>query len=192
MIINLPNERWKQFVFKNSRTLQKNYAISSMGRFASYTTSLKKDGIVLDGSLTGGYKIIRMKVKDKYIAFLVHKIVAEYFVKRPSSKHTFVIHLDHNKLDNRAANLRWATSEEVTLHNMDNPVVIAAKKKASLRAIELKKGRKLTLAQVKKMKHMLGNARRKLTYKQIAEKFGISEMAITRIKRGENWAAVKV
>jgi uncharacterized protein YerC len=71
---------------------------------------------------------------------------------------------------------------------MDNPIVIAAKK----RAVELKRGRKLTLAQVIKIKQLLNNPLRRLTYKQIAEKFGISEMALTRMKRGENWGTVKV
>lgn len=188
MITNLPGEKWKQVVFKNSHTLQKMYAISNMGRFASHITGIKKDGTILEGSTTGGYATIRMKVKNTYVAFLVHKLVAEYFLKRPSPKHKFVIHLNHIKKDNRAANLRWATKEEVFLHNMDNPTVIAAKK----RAIELKKGRKLTLAQVKRIKQMLNNPLRRLTYKQIAEKFGISEMAITRMKRGENWGTVEV
>lgn len=187
MITNLPNERWKQVVFKNSHTLQKQYAISNMGRFASYETALKKDGAILEGSLTGGYKIIRMKVKGKYIAFSVHKLVAEYFLKK-LPKHEFAIHLNHNKQDNRVMNLRWATREEVTLHNMTNPTVIAAKN----RAIEFKRGRKLTLAQVKRIKQILNNPLRRLTYKQIAEKFGVSEMALTRMKRGENWGNVNV
>jgi transcriptional regulator with XRE-family HTH domain len=39
---------------------------------------------------------------------------------------------------------------------------------------------------------MLANPKRKLTYKQLAEKYGVSEMAITRIKRGENWGHVKI
>jgi transcriptional regulator with XRE-family HTH domain len=39
---------------------------------------------------------------------------------------------------------------------------------------------------------MLQNPKRKLTHKQMAEKYGVSEMAITRIKRGENWGHVVV
>ena len=187
MITNLPNEKWKQVIFKNSHTLQKNYAISNMGRFISYENSIKKDGSMLEGSLTGGYKTIRMKVKNKYIAFLVHKLVATYFLKQPP-KHEFVIHLNHDKQDNRVENLRWATREMVTLNNITNPAVIAAKN----RAIELKRGRKLTLLQVKRIKQMLADPMRKLTYKQIAQKFDVSEMALTRMKRGENWGNVIV
>ena len=56
----------------------------------------------------------------------------------------------------------------------------------------VKKGLKLTLVQVKKIKQTLANPKRKITYRQMAEKYGISEMAITRIKNGENWGYVTV
>jgi uncharacterized protein YerC len=57
---------------------------------------------------------------------------------------------------------------------------------------DIKKGLKLTIGQVRQIKKILQNPNRKLTYKQIAGKYGISEMAITRMKRGENWGHVKV
>jgi uncharacterized protein YjcR len=37
---------------------------------------------------------------------------------------------------------------------------------------------------------MLANPRRKLTHKQIAEKFNISPMTVYRIKSGENWSGI--
>ncbi|MFO0414009.1 MAG: helix-turn-helix domain-containing protein, partial [Bacteroidota bacterium] len=53
------------------------------------------------------------------------------------------------------------------------------------------KGLKLTPSQVRTVKKMIEDPRRKLTYKQIAKKYNVSEMTIYRIKSGENWGAVK-
>lgn len=133
---------------------------------------------------------MRFKVKDVYMAFLFHRLVAEYFINQPSPAHDYVIHLNHDKTDNRRENLRWATKEQMFEHNKMNPRVIAAKKRV-LKHPELY-GRKLSLPQVIAIKKMLADPKRKLTYKQIAEKYGISEMAITRMKRGENWGSVKI
>lgn len=192
MTTNLPNEQWKQVIFNNWDKLQKKYAISNMGRIASYTKDVKKDGMIIKGSTVEDYNIIRLKVLDKYPAFLLHRLVASYFLKQPSSLHEFVIHLNHKKKDNRSENLQWATKEEVTEHNSKNPRVVKAKKQAKEKYLLLKKGMKLTLAQVIRIKKMLFNPKRKLTYKQLAEKYRVSEMAITRIKSGENWGHVHI
>jgi DNA-directed RNA polymerase specialized sigma subunit len=192
MIEYLQNEKWKHLLFRNSDKLQKNYAVSNMGRVASYADNIKRDGNIIKGSQTEGYSILRLRVKSEYVAFLIHRAIADLFVKKPSNKHEFVIHLNHKKKDNKANNLRWATQEEVSAHNQSNPAVKAAKRKQKERAIELKHGLKLNLREVVKIKQLLANPNRKLTYKQIAEKYGVSEMAITRMKRGENWGHVKV
>jgi DNA-directed RNA polymerase specialized sigma subunit len=192
MIKSLPGERWRQVIFKNWTKLQKKYAVSNKGRVASYTNDLKKDGNLINGSTVEDYKIMRFKVKDKYLAFLFHRLVAEYFLKQLSPEHDFVIHLNHDKADNRKENLRWATKEQVIEHNKNNPRVIAAKENLIQHAGQYASFRKLNLQQVITIKKLLANPFRKLTYKQIAEKYGISEMAITRMKRGENWGYIKI
>ena len=52
------------------------------------------------------------------------------------------------------------------------------------------KGLKLNATQVKSIKATLANPRRKLTHKQIADKYYVSVMTIYRIKSGENWSTV--
>ncbi|NDC77724.1 MAG: hypothetical protein EBZ67_07625, partial [Chitinophagia bacterium] len=36
----------------------------------------------------------------------------------------------------------------------------------------------------------LADPRRRLTYRQLAEKYGVSEMTLYRIRSGENWGRV--
>jgi DNA invertase Pin-like site-specific DNA recombinase len=64
---------------------------------------------------------------------------------------------------------------------------IAYKKRQASKTV----GLKLTAVQVKTIKDMIKNPKRKLTYKQIADKYKVSEMTLYRIKSGENWGKVK-
>lgn len=192
MVKSLPGERWRQIIFKNWTFLQKKYAISNKGRIVSYVYDIKKDGTIVNGSTVEGYKIMRFKVKESYMAFLFHRLVAEYFIKQPSPAHDYVIHLNYVKADNSKENLRWATKEQVTKHNKLNPRVIAAKENLIKNPGKYARFKKLNLKQVIDIKKLLNDPKRKLTYKQIAEKYSISEMAITRMKRGENWGYVKI
>jgi response regulator of citrate/malate metabolism len=98
-----------------------------------------------------------------------------------------VIHNNHKKTDNVAKNLRWATLEEVSEHQQESPQKIAYKKRQANRT----EGLKLSAAQVKTIKDSIKNPKRKLTYKQMAEKYGVSEMTLYRIKSGENWSRIK-
>jgi hypothetical protein len=192
MISKIANEKWKQVTFAGWETMQRKYAISSMGRLASYTSKVEKDGILLKGSEIEGYNVLRLRVQGAYVAFLFHRLVAEAFCKKGKAGFDYVIHLNHKKQDNKASNIKWATKEEVAAHNKNSPAVKAYRKQVQETAPDIKKGLKLTIAQVKQIKTLLKNPKRKLTHKQIAEKYGLSEMAITRMKRGENWGHVVV
>ncbi len=192
MIKKSDGEKWKQVVFDNCEAMRRKYAVSNAGRVASYLKSVDKDGELLKGSRIEGYKVLRLRVKGSYAAFLFHRLVADAFCKKPSENHSLVIHLNHKKQDNRAENIAWATREMVVEHNRKSPAVKAYRKRLKETIPDIKKGLKLTLAEVKQIKKMLQNPKRKLTYRQLAEKYGVSEMAITRIKRGENWGYVSV
>jgi DNA-directed RNA polymerase specialized sigma subunit len=81
--------------------------------------------------------------------------------------------------------LQWATKEEMEKHQQKSPAVIA------YRSLNRKQGHKLTDTIVKKIKQMVSDKKRKMTLKEIAAHFEISEMQLYRIKSGENWGHVK-
>jgi hypothetical protein len=90
-------------------------------------------------------------------------------------------------MDNNAKNLKWASQEEVSAHQQKSPEKIAYKKRQANRTT----GLKLTANQVKTIKDSISNPKRKLTYKQMASKYNVSEMTLYRIKSGENWSRIK-
>ena len=187
MIKKIQGEIWKQLQFSGSSKLRKKYAISSIGRAASYTDTINTDGKLLNGSLTSGYRTLNLHVNDSNGTIYLHREVAKLFCKKASPKHKYVIHRNHKKNDNDYKNLKWATLDEVSEHQQSSPQKIAYKKKQANKT----EGLKLTVTQVKAIKESINNPKRKLTYKQMAEKYGVSEMTLYRIKSGENWGKVK-
>jgi hypothetical protein len=187
MIKKLAGEVWKILEFKGSKDLRNRYAVSSAGRIASFKDDILEDGKILKGSITTGYRTLNLHRPGHKGTLYIHRELARIFLKRPSTKHRFVIHKNHNKLDNSIKNLKWATLDEMILHQQSSPAKIAYKKKQANREI----GLKLTAVQVRKIKDQLNNKNRRLTIKQLADKYEVSEMTMYRIKSGENWGRVR-
>lgn len=187
MIKKIPGETWKQLQFSGHNKLRKKYAISSLGRAASYSDNVAEDGKLLNGSLTSGYRTLNLHINNGNGTIYLHREVARLFCKKSSPKHKYVIHINHKKNDNGYKNLKWATLEEVSSHQQDSPQKIAYKKRQASKTV----GLKLTATQVKSIKDAIKNPKRKMTYKQLATKYGVSEMTLYRIKSGENWSKVK-
>jgi NUMOD4 motif len=187
MIKKNPGEVWKQILFNGHKQLRKKYAVSSHGRAASYNEDIIKDGKLLNGSLTSGYKTLNLHVENGNGTIYIHREVAKHFCKKASPKHKYVIHANHKKKDNHFKNLQWATLEKVSSHQQGSPEKIAYKKRQANRT----EGLKLNAAQVKTIKDIIKNPKRKITYKQLAAKYKVSEMTLYRIKSGENWGRIK-
>ena len=176
----IANERWE--TLKGARGAQgQRYAVSTQGRIASFMTK-PIEGHALKHSITGGYPTLSFRLKGKQKTHLVHRLVAVAFCKKPSSAHRFVIHMDFKKANNHFKNLKWMTRAEQASHDALNPSVIRAKRLHS----------KLTEAQVRKIKTELANPKKAPSLKSLAEKYGVTDMQIHRIKIGENWASVKI
>ena len=186
MIKKNNGEIWKQLQFKGWKQLRKKYAVSSLGRIASYKEDIVADGKLLEGSLTSGYKTLNLHINGTNGTIYFHREVAKLFNKKNSPKEKFVIHLNHSKTDNNYKNLKWSTQKDVSVHQQKSPDKMAYKKVQNSRT----RGLKLDAKQVKAIKTLIENPRRKLTYKQIAGKYNVSEMTIYRIKSGENWSNI--
>ena len=186
MIKKNAGEVWKHLAFPGWKQLRKRYAISSHGRAASYSDDIIKDGKLLNGSLTSGYRTLNLHVEESNGTIYMHREVAKLFSKKKSPKAKYVIHANHVKTDNHFKNLKWATQEEVGQHQQNSPQKIAYKLVQNSRTV----GLKLTATQVKAIKETLRNPKRRLTYKQLAEKYKVSEMTLYRIRSGENWGRI--
>ncbi len=180
------NEKWKKIDFSKFKPLLK-YSISNYGRIASYVDQFENANL-LKGGILGGYPILKTRMNGVDRTIYLHKLVAEYFIEKPSNEHTSVIHLDFNKKNNHTSNLKWVTKDELTEHHKKNPNILEARKNAP----KPQKGHKLTSTDVIRIKKMIANPNRKTRMKLIAKQFGISEMQLYRIKSGENWGHIKV
>src|SRR6188768_447300 len=101
----LTSERWKELDLKKGTTT-KRYAVSDKGRIISFKETME-DGYILKPRLTQGYPSITIGREETRQNYYIHRLVAEYFVKQGTSKNAFVIHVDHKKDNNKAANLKW-------------------------------------------------------------------------------------
>jgi hypothetical protein len=186
MIKKLAGEVWKPLVFSGSKELRNWYAVSSHGRIASYKEDVLADGKLLNGSLTTGYRTLNLHRPGHKGTLYIHREIAKLFLKRPSTKHKYVIHKNHNKLDNSVKNLEWATLERMIQHQQKSPAKVAYKKRQANREV----GLKLTARQVRRIKDLLNKKTRKLTIRQLADQYNVSEMTMYRIKSGENWGRI--
>jgi len=179
------NEQWKDIeLVDDGKPRKKKYAVSSYGRVVSYTDSIE-NGKPLKFGVIEGYHVLTLTGKIK-VSRCVHKLVAHYFLPEPIVGQNCVIHFDFDKQNNSVKNLQWATREEMLHHQNHNPKVLYARKNHPRRS----KGPKLTAEQVKRLKKVINAPDRTRTYKQIAKRYGISQMQLYRIKAGRDWAHV--
>ncbi len=119
---------------------------------------------------------------------LIHRLVADYFLKKSSPKKTIVGHLDFDRLNNKASNLKWMTPEENYEHQQHSPYVINEKLGRRHNKPGTKKSYKLTTEKVRQMKKLFNE---NAPMKDLVKKFKVTHTQILRIKRGYNWKDVK-
>lgn len=184
----------KQVLQLTQKTKQLQAALNIPGRRDGTSLSGKKE--FEDTALT--LKKLKENVSKKfsdelksrviYYQALVHRLVAEYFIKKPSPEHTLVAHLDYNKVNNKRSNLKWMTPDENYLHQRFSPNVMASKAYADGRRKEDARSTKLSVTKVMLLKKLLNEGK---PMRQLVKQFKVTETQILRIKRGENWAEVQ-
>jgi len=178
-----PNEKWKKLTVDGISNAS-HYKISNKGNVMSIAED--PNGKLIKGSRIGGYKTLCVRLESgKRSTRYVHKLVAQTFLKKKKADQNrdYVIHVNHDKLNNAVDNLKWANKEEVTEHQKENPVQQTYHK-------GLVTNSKLTESKVKVIKKML--KRKNVRKKVVASQFGITVTQLNRIANGENWAHVKV
>jgi hypothetical protein len=187
-----PGEVFKEIEVDYSVKLR--YAISNYGRMVSFADEIK-NGRLLKGAKSEGYKVFRFKIyRDKKMLnshLFICKLVAKNFLPKTSDDQIHVLHLDYCRSNDNVNNLKWATESERLVHSQKSPHVLEARKKRVEPATAIN-GHKLTVTRVMVIKKLLANPKQTTRLKMIAKQFGVSEMQIRRIKSGENWGYIKV
>lgn len=180
-------ELWKQIPLPKGSTTR-NYAVSTHGRLASFGDNINNK-LILKLHNSSGFPRIGVNINGKSKAIFPHHAIGAVFLKKHNSRCKYVIHLDHNKENNHISNLKWATPKEQIEHNKKSPHVLKAIKNKVYTGNTAKK---LDEKKVTALKKEIWNPKRKLTMKQLAEKYGIAEMNLYRIKSGELWFHIHV
>jgi hypothetical protein len=154
------------------------YMVSNYGRVKSFSFN-KTDGQIMKHDFLKGYPLIKLVLQKKRSHWYIHKLVATVWLPEHSEEQCFVIHIDGNKKNNHPSNLSWATKEDVLEGIRKKPKPKNPK--------DLIKNSKLSVKDVALLKSMIN---RGIPNVQIAKLFCISDMQVTRIKRGENWGHV--
>ncbi len=171
-------------VYKLASVLKEQTANNDSKKIIKETTELLAG---LKKNLSDKYKA-DLKARTINYHSLIHRLVAEYFLKKPSTKQTVVGHIDHEKLNNKVTNLKWMTLEENYKHQQSSPLVIQVKKDKKYVRTENSKTTKLTVTKVMLLKKMLNQGK---PMKLLIKQFKISETQIYRIKNGENWGDIQ-
>jgi DNA-binding Xre family transcriptional regulator len=180
-------EIWKQIPYLKGVT-EKNYAVSNKGRIASYEGNIH-DLTILKPKMYDGMYRYNLRHNGKVLGLFPSVAVATVFIKKPNSKCTKIIHLNYDKTNNIISNLKWVTSEEYFAHRAKNTHSTAA----LLAKVAVKNmSKKLDEKKVVQLKKEIWNPKRKVSLKQLADKYGIAEMNLYRIKSGVFWYHIRV
>lgn len=152
--------------------------------------TIKETAALLETMKANLSKKFRDDLRERTIHYhsLIHRLVADYFLRKPTAKQTVVAHLDYEKMNNKVANLKWMTPEENYEHQKGSPYVIKEMKERRHRHNENSKNTKLTVTKVMLLKKLLNEGK---PIKQLVKQFKVTDTQIFRIKRGENWGNVK-
>ncbi len=178
----LPDEELRKISFKKN-TKSRDYYISNLGRLFSVhkISGLRK---LMKSTLTKrGYPKVSLKLAEGYESVYLHKAVGDCFVDPQGDDNTFLIHIDYNRSNNKAENLKWVTELEQKEYIRKRGEIFEYKKSTGGGYF------KLTAPQVALIKKALLNG--KTRKKMLAKRFGVTSTQIKRIERGENWANVK-
>lgn len=116
-------EQWKPIEFGNGR-----FSVSNTGKVKNNVTGK----ILAQQIQNSGYYMVHLNYQGRRKASTVHRLVAIAFISNPDMK-SMVDHIDCNKVNNNASNLRWVTAGENGQYASENGLFTNAGVKAKER-----------------------------------------------------------
>ena len=104
--------QWR-FIYMDN--VESHYQISNTGLVRNWET----ENELSPYTMSNGYMCMKFKFQGDKYPFLIHRLVAEYFVPNPENKPQ-VNHKDGNKHNNHVFNLEWVTQSENMRHASKN------------------------------------------------------------------------
>ena len=111
------------------------YQVSNAGRVRSLPRMVKRgnstmriQGSILRFGMSMGYPFVNLRKAGKSISVKVHKLVGMVFVDNPKQRPE-IDHINTNRKDNRAANLRWVNRHENNMNPITRERMSNVKKK---------------------------------------------------------------
>ena len=156
------------------------YDVTKSGRVISYRRNSK--GMELKASLNNrGYLCVTLYNNDGKTGFLVHRLVAEVFIRNPK-KGEQINHKNGIKTDNRVSNLEWLTCKENIRHAYKTGIVDTSKKsfKGATNG-----NSKLTKKDVLQIRSLYKNPN--ISTREISESYSISLNYVYNIVKKRNW-----
>ena len=149
-----------------------NYEVSNYGNIRNTKTNKNLKPCKFKNS---GYLYVDLCVNSKKHRFLIHRLVAQAFLKNINEKKQ-VNHKNGDKSDNRLSNLEWSTSSE----NQKHAIIIGLKTAKGIKNSQSKLNENQVLS-------ILYDLR---IYSEISKEYNISIPTISDIKRGHTWTHV--
>lgn len=117
-----------------------NYIINDSGDNYKTVYSIFSKKYMKPSKNTKGYYYLNLRINNKTIRFLLHRLIAKLFIPNPDNK-PFIDHINGCKTDNKVENLRWCTYSE----NNNNPITKERQSKVTNRKNVSKKVYQYTL-----------------------------------------------
>lgn len=175
-------------IWKNIKDFP-SYQISNMGNVKRIVSGqgAVAGRILKPEILHDGYHRITLSDNGKKDRKRINRLVLEIFNPVNDMDNLESNHKDGNKNNNKLDNLEWMTNSENRKHAYENNLINNFG--------ENNGATNLTDNKVKIIKQILKSPiikQLKITQKEIAEIFGISETIISRIKLGKTWAYIEI
>jgi len=91
-------------------------SLDRLARCGKSGMSMYKGKLLKPGKGNHGYYVVSLGKESKFKSHLVHRLVAEQFIQRPSPLHKEVNHIDLTKDNNQVNNLEWVTPSQNVKH----------------------------------------------------------------------------